>query len=133
MWLKTLVFAAGITLGQSPFGTTSLTPVMMGLGCHFTPKGNTALFEIAGVASNSVPSARVEIQLRIGTGRDPSNGVAPLGKTITSKLVANGDAYDLRIRAIDLTPATQYWFDAAVNAYAQGAASIANKTCFASD
>jgi hypothetical protein len=70
-----------VTLGV-PTGTTSGTPVMMGLGasCKITPQSTGRVdFRIRGTFGNSVANITGIVGFRFDTGTGPANGVAATG------------------------------------------------------
>ena len=70
-----------VTLGV-PTGTTSGTPVMMGLGasCKITPQSTGRVdFRIRGTFGNSAANITGIVGFRFDTGTAPANGVAATG------------------------------------------------------
>lgn len=116
---------------SNPTGTTSSTPVMMGLGkdqagggahsCTITPVVSTRVrFAIDATISNSSAST-TGLRASFGTGTAPSNGVAQTGTGIgnvlafTSTAAGAQGAVHIEGVASGLSIGTAYWFDAALN------------------
>lgn len=109
---------------SNPTGTSSGTPVMMGLGgtCTLTPSYNTrvriswcGLYSSSGVFNTG-------LRFYYGTGTAPTNGSATsgtqVGPTWAASCPATGQTIPFTMSAIitGLTPSTAYWFDIAANA-----------------
>lgn len=126
---------AGATINanpSNPTGTTSGTPLMMGLGgtCTLTPSYSSRVrFQWSGLYSNSTGGAGNGLRFYYGTGAAPSNGAATTGTQIGSTMgvtcaTAGGSTpFPMSIIVTGLTPGTAYWFDIALNA-GSGTASI---------
>jgi hypothetical protein len=134
---------------SNPTGTTSVTPVMMGIGkdqagagahsCTITPVVSTRVrFSIDGTLTNSASGNATALRANFGTGIAPSNGVAQTGTQIGNlqlytSSAANSDA-PAHIEGVitGLTVGTAYWFDAAVNVGA-GTGAIIDVHCVATE
>jgi len=129
------------TQPSNPAGTTSATPVMMGLGvttCRITPTYSTRVeFEIYGDITNST-SGTVTIRYAFGTGSGPANGAAATGtlsgSSLAPSLASVSDVKPFKIGSIvqSLTAGTTYWFDLEIGTNA-GTANALALTCNAKE
>lgn len=110
---------------SNPSGTSSGTPVMMGLGstCTLTPVYSTRIrFAWSGVYSNTNAGAGTGLRFYYGTGSAPSNGAATTGTQVgptwgvTCPTAGGTIPFSSPIIVTGLTPSTAYWFDIAINA-----------------
>lgn len=110
----------------NPTGTSSGTPVMMGLGgtCALTPVYSSRVrFTWSGLYSSS-GVFNTGLRFYYGTGTAPTNGAATtgtqVGPTQAASCPATGQTvpFSMSIIVTGLTPSTAYWFDIAVNAAA---------------
>lgn len=119
----------------NPAGTTSATPVMMGVAMSITPAvTGRVLLLITGTALNAGGGGGsvTAISLYYGTGAAVGNGVAvPGGATQLgqTKHVLTGSAggkvgFAITKPAIGLTVATPYWFDLALTSDGANAANV---------
>ena len=116
---------------SNPTGTTSTTPVMMGLAGTLTPLYKTRMFvSIQGTIANSTISDGATVRCYFGTSTAPTNGAALTGTAIgsartNSTLIAGaGVPFSCGGWVTGLTANTAYWIDAAVAAVTGGTASI---------
>lgn len=137
-------YATGQTLlvgPSTPTGTTSSSPVMMGLGgvCHITPTTSTRVFvTIQGAVSNNTNSDASTIGLRQGTGTAPVNGAAATGTVYGTTIGAGGAAnanvtwpFNLSAIITGLTIGTPIWFDLTLAVQVGGTSTINALTCSA--
>jgi len=117
----------------NPAGTTSTTPVMMGLGISFTPlySGRVKII-IAGEASNNTASDGFSISAAYGTGAAPANGAAATG-TVVGNSVSGASAaanallpFSIVAVITGLTVGTAIWLDMQLSAVTGGTASLSN-------
>ena len=117
---------------SDPLGTTSITPVMMGLGGLVTPSASgKVLINITGnitkPATNSFPGT---VQLYFGPGAAPTNGSAPSGSAVGSLLNVNSPDTLLRVPfsvtavTTGLAVSTPCWLDLAAAAPSGGTTTI---------
>jgi hypothetical protein len=117
----------------NPAGTTSTTPVMMGLAISFTPlySGRVKII-IAGEASNNTLNDGFTVNAAYGTGAAPANGAAAIGtvvgNTVTSTALAASELKPFTIIAVvtGLTVGTAIWVDLQLAAVTGGTASVSN-------
>jgi hypothetical protein len=118
-----------------PAGTTSATPVMMGIAISITPAtSGRLLLLISGTASNAGGGAAAvtAIGLYSGTGAAVGNGVAlpgtavQVGKTKNILTGSAGGKIGFAISQIisGLTVATPYWFDLALTSDGANSAKV---------
>jgi hypothetical protein len=108
----------------NPTGTTSITPVMMGLGgaAVLTPSASGIVkVDIAGFLTDTIaPTESVIIVLYYGTGAAPANGDAVPGSAVEITTIQGGAASTSVLvpwstqGVVALTPGTQYWFDISI-------------------
>lgn len=106
---------------SNPTGTTSASPVMMGLAGAITPAGSgKVMLIISGDITNSGSSGNMSIQLSYGTGSAPINGASLAGTQAGAKLISGqaaqaGVSIPFSVNAVitGLTPSTAYWLDLA--------------------
>lgn len=110
----------------NPTGTTSATPVMMGLSGAITPASTgKIMLVISGDVQTSGASGLTTIQASYGTGAAPSNGASQTGTQVGGKInyglagnFAQGNTqFPFSVNAIvsGLTVSTAYWLDLAVS------------------
>jgi hypothetical protein len=117
----------------NPAGTTSTTPVMMGLGITFTPlySGRVKII-ISGEASNNTAGDGFIIYAAYGTGAAPANGNAATGTTagnhVSGASAAANALLPFSIVAVvtGLTVGTAIWIDLELGAVTGGTASLSN-------
>lgn len=118
--------------GATPTGTTSTTPVMMGLAGTITPRGDgVVLMILAGDVVNNTGGDGATVQVRYGTGTAPTNGGAlagtPCGGTLTDNTGGTvREIFSSSCLATGLSLGTTYWIDVAVAAVTGGTATIAD-------
>jgi len=134
--LPSAIAASRNVLGATPAnpaGTTSTTPVMMGLGILFTPlySGRVKII-IAGEASNNTLNDGFIVYAAYGTGAAPANGAAATGTTVgnyvTSTALAASELKPFTIIGVvtGLTVGTAIWIDLELGAVTGGTASLNN-------
>lgn len=155
-----LVFAAPVSAGQAVFGTgysntaqatptaasgtTSASPVAMGLGssCAITPlSSGDVVFTISGVILNNTAGDGWGAQLAFGTGTPPASLATSGGTLIGNQQSSNGipttggiaTGFSLQSRVTGQTIGTALWFDLFVNRITGGTASVAGITCTAAE
>lgn len=108
----------------NPTGTSSGTPVMMGMGgtCTLTPSRYSRIrFSWSGIYSSS-GVFNTGLRFYYGTGTAPANGVAATGTQVGPTQAVSCPAagqtipFAMSIIITGLTPSTAYWFDIAANA-----------------
>ncbi len=117
----------------NPAGTTSTTPVMMGLAISFTPmhSGRVKII-ISGEASNNTLNDGFIVYAAYGTGDAPANGDAATGTTVgnyvTSSALSANELKPFTIIGIvtGLTVGTAIWIDLELGAVRGGTASVSN-------
>jgi hypothetical protein len=137
-------YATGQTLlvgPSNPTGTTSTSPVMMGIGgvCHITPATSTRVFvTIQGQVSNNTTSDASTIGLRQGTGSAPANGAAATGTVYGTTIGVGGGSnanvtwpFNLCAVITGLTIGTPIWFDLTLSVQVGGTSTIGALTCSA--
>lgn len=117
----------------NPAGTTSTSPVMLGLGVTATP-ATTGRFLVTmlGQASSTVAGDGVGFCLRFGTGSAPGNGAALIGTQIgpgpnnNNVVPPSGTTSPISQTSLvtGLTIGTTYWFDGCQKAITGGTASL---------
>ena len=125
----------------NPGGTSSATPVMMGLGvttCRFTPTYSTRVeFEIFGDVTNGA-AGTVSVRIAFGTGAGPANGAAATGTTFGSVLAPSiSGSSDVKVFknggiVTGLSAGTTYWFDVQLSTSAN-TANLLVMTCNAKE
>jgi len=117
----------------NPAGTTSTTPVMMGLAISFTPlySGRVKII-IAGEASNNTAGDGFTVNAAYGTGAAPANGAAATG-TVVGNSVSGASAaanallpFSIVAVITGLTVGTAIWVDLQLAAVTGGTASLNN-------
>lgn len=126
--------AAASSAPGNPTGTTSTTPVMMGLAHTVTPtKTGRILVIVSGQMANSTVNDGVSVQLRVSnTGNQsvPANAAALTGtqygntQTHTSLVAADTAGFSISYTIAGLTPGQFYWVDLALAAVTGGTASV---------
>ncbi|MEM3845588.1 MAG: hypothetical protein QXU98_07805 [Candidatus Parvarchaeota archaeon] len=124
-----------VSTPSNPSGTTSTSPVQMGLGITYTPSTTGRLLIIVtGEAANNTAGDGATVQLSYGTGSSPSNGASATGTAIGSKISVTSNAASQTVPVTlgyvltGLTVGTSYWFDLQVAAITGGTASVSNLT-----
>ncbi|MGI0090123.1 MAG: hypothetical protein ACREBS_00295 [Nitrososphaerales archaeon] len=119
----------------NPLSTSSMSPVMSGLGVLYTPSSTGRLkVTVQGTIANSTAGDGGEIQISFGTGPWPANG-NPLTGTQAGNIAQSisptaNNAFTVTTFALitNLTVGTQYWFDLAYGAINGGNATVSNIT-----
>ncbi|MEM3845775.1 MAG: hypothetical protein QXU98_08740 [Candidatus Parvarchaeota archaeon] len=124
-----------VSTPSNPNGTTSTSPVQMGLGVGYIPSiTGRLLILIFGEASNNTAGDGATVQLSYGTGVAPSNGASATGTAVGSKISITSNAanqtvpFALGYILTGLAIGTNYWFDLQVAAVTGGTASVSNLT-----
>lgn len=122
------------TTVTAPTGTTSGTPVMMGLGatCKITPvTSGRVRMGIRGALGNTAATITSNSQFKYGTGTAPANAAASTGTSVGGNIGVTSPAGASAVSAFaqeavlsGLTVGTQYWFDIALGVNA--GASVMN-------
>jgi hypothetical protein len=129
------------TQPANPTGTTSASPLMMGLGssCKITPVYSSRVeVEFLGLTSNTNAVTPNGVRVAWGTGAAPANGAAASGTTFGSILTptvitASTNQFFKNGGIITgLTPGVQIWFDIQLNA-GGGTATLTALTCNAKE
>lgn len=118
----------------NPVGTTSTTPVMMGLAGAITPNNSGRIeFVISGDVFNSTAIADgAKIQASYGTGTAPSNAAAATGTTCGGQIqfatatTAEKAPFSVNCVVTGLTVSTAYWIDLQLAALTGGTATVEN-------
>lgn len=98
---------------SNPGGTTSATPVQMGLAMSFTPKMTGKIkMTLSGYISNNTLSGVSVIQLSYGTGTAPTNGSAATGTQ-----QGNGLAMQITGATVQACPFCQIWYASGLTLY----------------
>jgi hypothetical protein len=124
---------------SDPTGTSSTTPVMMGLGAiaTFTPLGFGVVYiDVPGDVQNSGPAGLTTVQLCYGTGAAPSNGAAltvtPIGTVkygLSGTFNQGQTQFPFSVsRILGLTPGGAIWIDLAVSNSAGNTSSVKDLT-----
>jgi len=105
-------------IAASPTGTTSATPVMMGLAALITPTSSgRVLVLFSGHESVSMANKVLTTTIQWGTGTAPANGAALTGTQAggTSVLTLQTASSDVTVAIEAIIPSLQagvtYWFD----------------------
>jgi hypothetical protein len=121
----------------NPTGTTSGSPLMMGLGstCKITPVySGRVRVQFTGLYINSTAGNATGIRAQFGTGAAPANAAALTGTQFSATIApttANAGAglpFTMSAIITGLSVGTQVWFDLAINA-GGATSSLASITC----
>ena len=135
-----LTGASGIFTPINITGTSSTTPVMMGIGSTVTitpTKSGVVIATVMGNIQNNTASDGASIILRYNTGSAPANGAAATGNSVGVAVNFNNGGSASFVAPFNLTallkPPTlsvgsTYWIDVALGAITGGTASISNVT-----
>jgi hypothetical protein len=126
---------------SAPTGTSSASPVMMGLAGAITPNFSGAVeFTVTGVALQSGSPGTIGIQIYYGTGTAPTNGASQTGTAIGTQLQPNlvsqateGSGFSLNYIVSGLTSGTPYWFDLGLSNSAGNTSNVKNLTVVAKE
>lgn len=121
----------------NPTGTTSGTPVMMGLGstCVITPATSTKVrFRISGSMFNNTAPDNSAVQLQFGSGVAPANGVAATGTSLSSVIFGTSSTTNALVPfAVEgvgaVVAGTAYWLDLSLQQAGGGSATVINIQC----
>lgn len=121
---------------SNPTGTSSTSPIMMGLAGAITPnRTGVVKIQIVGNIKNSSGSGGATLTIGYGTGTAPTNGAAATGSSAGSQQaidipIAAGDRIPFALSAIvsGLTLSTAYWIDLRLSATSTGTATASQVT-----
>lgn len=115
-WKGSTSYSATTSSGGA--GTTSATPVMLGLAGSITPATTgTILVTICGLASSSGVSGQCQMQIAYGTGTAPTTNAAATGTTkgslmsTTSNSTGSNVPFSTTAIITGLSSGTAYWID----------------------